>query len=562
MGYFIKLTEYGSQKEKEQNFLNRDEKIAYSFNQDEVEIIPGAPIVYWLSKNILGLYDKGKLIGEIANPKQGSTLGDNATFLRLWFEIDKSNTVKWYKCMKGGEYRKWYGNMMHVLDWENEGARVKATGRATIRSENMLFHKGITWSNISSSKPSFRFMDEGYFFESTGSVCFCEEKLLLPLMGYLNSKIVQIISAAVNPTLHLQSGDVAKIPILVNELVFEKVSDLVKRNIEICKNEWDSYEISWDFRNHSLCGVDGIMGRLIKDKYVEWERHCNEKFNILKSNEEEINRLFIELYGLSDEIDYHIPEEEIAYRKANLQREIKSLISYAVGCMFGRYSLDEEGVICTNQRIESSRYKTFEPVSDNIILISDEQYIENDILEMFCKWLKVVYGEDTLEENLDFIATALEGKGNTSREVIRNYLIKDFYIEHSRTYQKRPIYWLFDSGKQNGFKALVYMHRYDVDTVGKLRVDYLHRMERIYENEINRMQDTIDNSSNAREVTAASKRKEKLQKQLKECQEYDEKIGHLALSRIDIDLDDGVKVNYEKVQTANDGKMYQVLAKI
>jgi type II restriction/modification system DNA methylase subunit YeeA len=199
---------------------------------------------------------------------------------------------------------------------------------------------------------------------------------------------------------------------------------------------------------------------------------------------------------------------------------------------------------------------------DNVIPITDEEYLEDDIVGLLCAWLKKVYGADTLEENLDFIASALGNKGSTSREIIRNYFLKDFMKDHIKTYQKRPIYWLFDSGKQNGFKALIYLHRYTPDTIGNLRIDYLHRMQRIYESEMNRMQDMIDNSTNSREVGAAKKRKEKLAKQLKECREYDEKIGHLALSRIELDLDDGVKVNYQKVQTASDGKKYQVLAKI
>ena len=245
--------------------------------------------------------------------------------------------------------------------------------------------------------------------------------------------------------------------------------------------------------------------------------------------------------------------------------EIISLLSYFIGCMFGRYSLDTEGLIFAGGERDDTKYKRFKPDVDNIIPITDEEYLEDDIITRLCEWLKVVYGEETLEVNLDFIAEALGNKGNTSREVIRNYFLNDFFKDHCQTYSvtgsgKRPIYWLFDSGKQNGFKALIYLHRYNADTIGNLRIDYLHRMQRIYESEINRMQDTINNSTNAREVAAATKRKEKLTKQLKECREYDEKIAHLALSRIELDLDDGVKVNYKKLQTGVDGKFYEVLA--
>jgi type II restriction/modification system DNA methylase subunit YeeA len=224
--------------------------------------------------------------------------------------------------------------------------------------------------------------------------------------------------------------------------------------------------------------------------------------------------------------------------------------------------MDVDGLAYAGGEWNASQYHTFLPDEDNILPITDEEYLEDDIVGLFCAWLKKVFGPENLEENLDYIAKALGNKGDTSREIIRNYFLNGFFADHCKIYQKRPIYWLFDSGKQNGFKALVYLHRYTPDTIGNLRIDYLHRMQRVYESEMNRMQDTIDHSKNTREVAAASKRKEKLQRQLKECREYDEKISHLALSRIELDLDDGVKVNYRKVQTARDGKFYEVLAKI
>ena len=307
------------------------------------------------------------------------------------------------------------------------------------------------------------------------------------------------------------------------------------------------------------------MGRLIADKYNEWANKCNDRFNQLKANEEELNRIFIDIYGLQDELTPEVEDKDVTVRKAELKRDIKSLLSYAVGCMFGRYSLDVEGLAYAGGDWDDSKYQSFIPDKDNVIPITDEEYLEDDIVARLITWLKVVYGEDTLEQNLDFIANALGNKGDSSRAIIRNYFLNDFFEDHCQTYSvtgsgKRPIYWLFDSGKQNGFKALIYLHRYDADTIGNLRVDYLHRIQRIYESEISRMQDTIDNSTNNRDIAQATKRKEKLTKQLKECREYDEKIGHLALSRIKLDLDDGVKVNYKKLQTANDGMFYEVLA--
>lgn len=321
------------------------------------------------------------------------------------------------------------------------------------------------------------------------------------------------------------------------------------------------------------------MSKLISDKYEQWKEECEQRFLKLKENEEELNRIFIDIYGLNDELTPDVADKDITVHRVydskddvpesmkgsnyvrTLHDEIVSLVSYAVGCMFGRYSLDVDGLAYAGGEWDESKYKTFIPDADNCIPITDEEYFKDDIVGLFCAWLKKVYGEDTLEENLDFIANALGNKGKTSREVIRNYFLTDFIKDHIKTYQKRPIYWLFDSGKQNGFKALVYMHRWNADTIGNVRVEYLHRIQRVYEKEITRMQEIIDNSHDNKEISNATKRKEKLQKQIKETKDYDAKIAHLALSRIDIDLDDGVKVNYEKVQTA-DGKKMQILAKI
>ena len=304
------------------------------------------------------------------------------------------------------------------------------------------------------------------------------------------------------------------------------------------------------------------MGKLISEKFIAWQKECEFRFNTLKNNEEEINSVFINIYELQDELTSEVEEKNVTVRKADLERDIKSFISYAVGCMFGRYSLDFEGLAYAGGEWDDSKYCRFIPDKDNILPITDAEYFEDDIVGLFVVFVKNVYGAETLEQNLDFIANALGNKGNSSRESIRNYFLKDFFKDHCKIYQKRPIYWLFDSGKAEGFKMLIYMHRYNENTIGKLRIDYLHRMQRVYDSEIARMQDTIENSTNTREITVAENRKEKLTKQLKETKEYDEKIAHLALARIEIDLDDGVKVNYEKIQTGVDGKMLNILATI
>jgi len=412
-------------------------------------------------------------------------------------------------------------------------------------------------------------------------------------LGLLCCKVTLEYLSALNPTMSFTNGDLVRVPCVYDSSRKAYIDEIVKSNVSCSKQDWDSFETSWDFITHPLITYRSGMNYAdipidqwqyyISDAYDTWKSNAEEGFKLLKKNEEELNRIFIDIYGLQDELTPDVADKDITVHRIfdskedvpesmkgsayirTKKDEIVSLLSYFIGCMFGRYSLDTEGLAYAGSEWDETKYKRFKPDADNIIPITDEEYLEDDIITRLCEWLKVVYGEETLEVNLDFIAEALGNKGNTSREVIRNYFLNDFFKDHCQTYSvtgsgKRPIYWLFDSGKQNGFKALIYLHRYNTDTIGNLRIDYLHRIQRIYESEIKRMQDTINNSTNAREVAAATKRKEKLTKQLKECREYDERIAHLALSLIELDLDDGVKVNYKKLQTGVDGKFYEVLA--
>lgn len=470
----------------------------------------------------------------------------------------------WKPCNKGGSYRKWYGNNEYYVYWKDDGHEIKTTldekGRikARLGGVEYSFSKGIEMSRITSGSLSFRISNGGFVYESSTNDIYQvnNEYPLIWLLGYCNSKVVDYFLNLMNPTINIMPEDIRKLPCEKMESNF--LNDMVNANIDNSKKDWDSYETSWDFKKHPLICYEEDK---VSVAFEMWSKECDERFNLLKVNEEELNRIFIDIYGLQDELTPEVEDKDVTVSKADLQRDIKSLISYAVGCMFGRYSLDEDGLAYAGGEWDNSKYDTFIPDEDNCIPITDEEYFEDDIVGLFCAWLKKVYGEDTLEENLDFIANALGNKGKTSREVIKNYFLTDFIKDHIKTYQKRPIYWLFDSGKQNGFKALVYMHRWNADTIGNVRVEYLHRIQRVYEKEITRMQEIIDNSHDNKEISNATKRKEKLQKQIKETKDYDAKIAHLALSRIDIDLDDGVKVNYEKVQTA-DGKKMQILAKI
>ncbi len=564
-----RLIDIDNASEKEKVFLT-GEKRCFSLKEN-FERIPAKPYAYWISEDVLKSF-KGRNLGELAEIVSGMTTGNNDLYLREWNEVDINSIAfgysnvddidlsltKWIPYHKGGEQRKWYGNNEYVVNWSQSGN----FNRAKTTMTYLYLKPCVTWSDISGNTFAGRFCNGGFMFDVKGSCGFGNEDDLKYLMAIFNSKIMPTYIEALNPTTTTQVGDLKRIPLKpIDATIKEMLFPLVEDNIRISKEEWDNYEQSWDFMTHPLIKYKKSSG-LIIEAMNELKNSISLLMQTMRDNEEKINSIIIAEYGLQNEISPDVSIENVSLRQIDERKEICSLLSYAVGCMFGRYSVDKQGIAYAGGEWKTDNYSNFIPDEDNVVLITDEEYFADDIVGKFCSWLEVVFGKEALEANIQYIAETLENKAETSRAVIRNFFINEFEEFHIKGFEKRPIYWLFDSGKQNGFKALVYMHRYNADTIGNLRVDYLHRMERIYESEINRMQDTIDNSSNAREVTAATKRKEKLQKQLKECQEYDEKIGHLALSRIDIDLDDGVKVNYEKVQTANDGKKYQVLAKI
>ena len=567
---------YSRRDEKEPEFFNL--KNRYTAQQSNFSKIPGSPVAYWVSGSFIQAFVNGVSLNSIAPTRKGMFTGDNDKWLKFWHEIDYRDLFfKQKPYNKGGEFRRWYGNHEYVINWNNNGQSViNFKGSGNINT-TLYFRPCITWSLVTTYKPSFRgIFDNDHVMGDAGPIAAAKENDILYLLGLLNTKFVAEVAALIAPTINFSNGVAGDIPVLFDNLNRPKIEALAQENVKISQADWDSYETSWDFQRHPLIRS---VSRLT-DAYAAWKDECEQRFLQLKTNEEELNRIFIVIYGLQDELTPDVADKDVTVHRVfdtkddvpesmqgssyvrTKRDEIVSLLSYAVGCMFGRYSVDVDGLAYAGGDWDDGKYKTFLPDRDGILPITDEEYLEDDIISRLCDWLKAAYGADTLEENLDFIAGALGGKGNSSREIIRNYFLKDFFKDHCKTYQKRPIYWLFDSGKQNGFKALIYLHRYTPDTIGNLRVDYLHKMQRVYESEINRMQDMIDHSTNAREVAASTKRKEKLQKQLKECRDYDEMIAHLALSRIKLDLDDGVKVNYEKIQTASDGKKYAVLAKI
>lgn len=613
---YIDLTQASAPKEKEKQFFEK-EKIYCK--QSNFEKIPGNVYAYRMPEKARELF-AGKTLSNYSIIKSGIVTGNNDYFLKTWFEIplavisflhksfvDNSN-VQWVPMHKGGGYRKHYGFHDYVMNLHDIWEPSKTKSNVRRGDPEFYFKEGLTWSTLANDL-SVRRSPTGFVFDTKGSMCFARNAKDLPCFeALLNSKIAAYYMTFLSPTLDFNQGAMGKLPVvLCDEECRKKIEILSESNVSASKADWDSFETSWDFKTHPLVRCKSFPPKevaedakhyivdmnMIQEAFTNWSNECYLRFEKLKANEEELNRIFIDIYGLQDELTPEVEDKDVTVRKADLQRDIKSLLSYAVGCMFGRYSIYKDGLLFAGEPYSLQAFvdklndrpgtvsaeelecayrnegvvvdEMFFPDEDNVIPITDEEYLDDDIVARLCDWLKAVYGAATLEENLNFIAKALGNKGSTSREIIRNYFVNDFFKDHCQTYSvtgsgKRPIYWLFDSGKQNGFKALIYLHRYTPDTIGTLRVDYLHKMQRVYESEINRMQDMMDHTTNAREAAAASKRKDKLTKQLKECRDYDEKISHLALSRIALDLDDGVKVNYRKLQTAADGKFYEVLA--
>lgn len=600
-GEYCRLIEPTTQKGKEDMFLSAQNR--YVSKQENFAKIPGSPVAYWASEQIRNAFKSSSLYEKSVSPSQNVT-GNNEKYVRKCWELEKQKIGEksfWIFYCKGGGYRKWWGNLEDIIDWTPNARYVYKHGdgkhASQIINKKYWYKRGITWGLITSNKPSFRVMPEGATYDKGGSTLIVDDAIYNFSLGLLNSKVYVNIVSMLNPTLNYQVKDVRSMPLILKKQ--ERINEIVNALISESKADWDSFETSWDFQTHPLlvpsaldmAGLITAKQPTLAERYEQFKVICEDRFDILKNNEEELNRIFIDIYGLQSELnpevaDYDITVHRIFDSKKDIPQSMykketdekgktkskvspyvltkedvmKSLLSYAVGCLFGRYSLDTPGLAYAGGEWDAGKYQTFIPDNDNVVPITDEEYFDDDLSSFICAWLKKAFGRENFEANLEFLTDALGTRGTTSREKLRNYFLKNFYKDHCKTYQKRPIYWLFDSGKENGFKALVYLHRYDENTIGRVRADYLHRMERIYSNEVNRMQDIIDHSHSAHEVSVAEKRLEKMKKQIKECQDYDAKLGHLALDQIHLDLDDGVKINYRKVQTGRDGKFYEVLA--
>ena len=595
---FDEMGAVDSVEQKERWFFER--KGLYIAEQKKFLNIGSYPIAYSTSKRLLEILDTEKPLSDFAYPRKGLTTGDNDTFIRLWFEVSgqkfsmTGNGRKWFPMTKGGDFRRWYGNNDYVVNWENNGFALRnfkdedGKLRSVLRNTQFYLRECISWNDTTATgKIAFRYQPEGYISNASGPCVFADHDLFY-LFGLLNSIVSQKLLEILAPNMKFEVGQMALVPIIKKQSNY--IDDLVRKTVDIVKSDWDSFETSWDFKLHPLVenqqyaatyhfDEQNSPAHHISAAYQMWVATTERRFQQLKTNEEELNRIFIDIYGLQGELTPEVEDKDVTVRKADLGRDIRSLISYAVGCMFGRYSLDKPGLVFAGyskieqttktldgedpelekfakqnadgsvsygsyyHEVNQANYKSFPIDTDNIIPICDDDYFDDDITGRFVKWVETVYGKETLEENLKFIADALGGKG-MPREVIRSYFLNDFYADHLKTYQKRPIYWLFDSGKKNGFKALIYMHRYQSDLLARMRTDYVHEQQERYRTQLTHLADAIEHAGAAERVKL-TKQQKKLQEQALEIQKYEEKVHHLADQNIQIDLDDGVKHNYE-----------------
>lgn len=561
-GVYCRLVDPITAVGKEEAFLSGNN--CYNAKQDSFERIPGAPVSAYVAGDTLAmLYEKGKTINDIGEVKIGMGTGNNDLFLKLWWEVNNltidytmkdaslinSKSKKYYPYSKGGERKRWYGNQEYVVwyDEDGQGQMKHTSGHRENGGYDYYFHKGMTWTYSTMAAFGARIMPEGFVFDVNGSSLFLPEKYYNYVLCFLQSCVGRFIIDSTKSAFSIQAGTIRNLPVIGE--TNDEIESLASECIKISREDWDSFETSWDFKKHPFVKSNFVT---IEEAYKQWQLVTNERNGRLAEKERRINELFIDKYELANELSPDVNAEEGTLHTPDLNREVRSFMSYAVGCMFGRFSPDKDGVIYAGGEWDVSKYVSFPADKDNIIPICDDEYFEDDIVGLFVKFVKTVYGAETLDENLKFIADALGGKGQP-KDVIRNYFLNNFYADHCKIYQKRPIYWLFDSGKKNGFKALIYMHRYQPDTIARIRTDYVHEQQARYRTAIADLEQRIANVSTGERVKL-NKKLTALQAQNTEIRTYEEKIHHLADQMISINLDDGVKKNYAIFQ--------DVLAKI
>jgi type II restriction/modification system DNA methylase subunit YeeA len=566
-GKYIRLVDSQSSQEKEESFLSKKQSEIFITAQKSFENIPGSPIAYWASDNINQIFRNNKVIGDLFDVKHGMSTGKNEVMLKKWYEIkrDDINTnasshatfeeskSKYAPYNKGGEYRKWYGNLDTVIRYDKRGKELMQTFPGHRHDNKQYFFKeGITWSKVTSGKFSVRYLPKGTIFDVAGCSIYNMQDKIFYTLGFLNSRVLEKIIGTISATLNYEVGTIRSLPVKFTENPKKKdiIERIVKESIEISRMDWDSFETSWDFKKHPFLTYRG-NAKTLEECYANWADHAERQFRQLQKNEEELNRIFIELYGLQDELTPEVPDEEVTVRRADRVRDAKSFLSYCIGLMMGRYSLDVEGLAYAGGEWDASKYKTFQPDKDGIIPLTETAYFEDDVITRLQELLILMFGEDTLAENLRWLAESLTMKNNeTPTERLRRYFFDEFYADHCKMYQKRPIYWMAESGSKKGFRALFYLHRYTPETLATMRFTYVQNLQEKLRQEQKRLEQDLINP----DLSAAIKnRYEKQLKQIKaqqdELVEFDKKLAELANQRIALDLDDGVVVNYEKLKT-------------
>ena len=565
---FIRLVEFNKQEDQQIKTLEaiRDPECEWFYiaKPDDFKKIPGSPLAYWVSEKVREIFEKSPSLGEVADARQGLATADNNRFLRLWQEVNiqrigfgvenreqaQLSGKKWFPYNKGGDFKKWYGNQDYIVNWEQDGLEIRdnidENGKQRSRPQNTdyYFNPSVSWSKITSSLFSMRYFPTGFIFADAGMSVFAEDSTIKKVMGCLNSKVSETLLSNMSPTLNFEAGTISKFPLIEDINNYQEVID---RLITQSKSDWDSYETSWDFSQNPIIRTQQPN---LEQAFNTWQQQNADAVAEMKRLEEENNKLFIDAYGLQDEWTPDVPDEQITLTRADREKDSQRLVSYALGCMMGRYSLDEPGLIYAhagNQDFDASRYQTFPADADGIIPLTEMHWFEDDATHRIREFLAAVWGKDTLEANMLWLAESLDKKASeTAEDTIRRYLASKFYKDHMQTYKKRPIYWLFSSGKQGAFQALVYLHRYNESTLARMRTEYVMPLISKMAAMVNSLHSEIENSNSAAEIKRKEKELQNLHKQQAELSTFEEKLRHYADQRITLDLDDGVKVNYGK----------------
>jgi len=568
VGTFIRLVDESSELAKRDAFCSGERR--YFVNQNRFLSIPGVPFIYWGGNLFAEAFESGKILKDFASPRAGLSTGNNEIFERYWFEVFVTSIgfnatscketeklpYRWYPCNSGGTFRKWSFNNEIVVDWANNGYRIRhyknSRGNLASRPQNInyYFKEGLTWNKLSSVRFAVKYKAPGFIFDDTSRSIFLSEKdWLFFLLGFLCSKVTSYYLEAFNPTMSFTNWDIERIPFKKSVAYKSKVDNLVHQNLRISKNDWNQFEFSWEFKIHPLVSdVKHGQFKTISQFYENWEKECRSNFYQLKSNEEELNSIFIDIYGLQNELTPNVEDKDITVRLADKERDIRSLISYLIGLVMGRYSIDVDGLAYAGGEWDSSKYITYQPDDDGIVPIYTKIGMADGLTTKIIELIKLIYGEENYRQNIDFIADALGKKSNeSSEETLNRYLNDGFYPDHLRIYQKRPIYWMFSSGKKAGFKCLVYMHRYNEDTLARINAKYYLPESTRKKNELDELNGKITKAE-GREKTRLEKERQNLAAAYNEALEYGQVLDHMANQYIKIDLDDGVKVNYAKFQ--------------